>query len=85
MNVVLAEHISPDLGICALQEISCLSPEHRVFIGDVDQLQVVLTLLIRDDCQVRIALLAVLADTQGVVLIVLLEESFRTGIGVYDD
>ena len=76
MHVVVRENILPDLGVGAVEQVARLGSEHGVFIGDRDEFQVVLALLICDEGQVRVTLLAVLANDQSIILIILLEEAF---------
>ncbi|PNY29194.1 Uncharacterized protein TCAP_00893 [Tolypocladium capitatum] len=82
VDVVLAENKSPKLGIGSLQQVSSLRAVHGVLVGDVDQLQVVLALGVGNIGQVGVALLAVLAHGQGVILVVLFEELFRVVVRV---
>ena len=59
-----------------------MSSEHTVLVCDVDELDIILTLPIGYERQIRIALLTVFADNQRVVLVVLLEEFLGVGVAV---
>jgi hypothetical protein len=53
-----------------------LSLEHGVLVRNIDKLKVILPLGIRYDSEVRVPLLAVLSNNEGVILIILLQEAF---------
>ena len=74
MNVVLAENKAPKLDIRALQQVASLGSVHGVLVRDVDQLEVILALGVGNVGQVGVTLLAVFTDSEGIVLVVLLEE-----------
>lgn len=85
MDVVVREHICPDLAISPLNQVPRLCLEHRILVGDADKLQVVLTLTVCNIRQVRVALLTVLAHSKRVVHVVLLEEFLRIVVRVNVD
>jgi hypothetical protein len=72
VHVVLIENKVPDLRIRTVKEIAGLRLEHSVLVCDVDQLEIILTLLVSDVRKIWVPLLAVLSDNQRIVLIVLL-------------
>jgi hypothetical protein len=74
MHVVLAQDKIPDLRFGPVKQVTGLSLEHGVLVGDVDELKVVLALGVTDDRQIGIALFAVFTDYKGVILVVLLQE-----------
>jgi hypothetical protein len=85
VHIVVGQHILPDFRIRPVEQVPCLRAEHAVLIGDVDELEVVATLLVSDEGQVRVALLAVLSNSKGVVLVVLFQELLRVVVGILFD
>ena len=83
MNIVLVQHVVPDLRIGALKEVPRLLLEHAVLVRDADQFQVVLAFGIGNACKARVALFTVFPDCQGVVQIVLLKKALRTVIAIF--
>lgn len=67
MHVVSDKNLGPKLRLTALDKITSLLLEHRVVVGDSDQLVVTESFGIRDVCQVRIASFAELSDYQRLV------------------
>ena len=74
MDIIVRKDILPDLRICTAKQVPCLVFEHRVFVCDTDEFNVILPFLVGNICQIRIPLLTVFADGEGVVEVVLLEE-----------
>ena len=58
VNIVVNKDLSPKLGLATLNEVPSLLLEHRVIIGDGNQLVVAEALSICDVREVRIASLA---------------------------
>lgn len=67
MGVIRHENLSPELRLAALDKVPCLLLEHRVLIGNRNELVVAEALSIRNVRKVWIALLAELADNQWFV------------------
>lgn len=70
------EDLCPEVNVASLNEVSSLMFVHLVLVGDIDELVVTEALGISNIGEIRISLLAVLADNSGVVKVVLLEEFF---------
>ena len=73
------------LGTRLLKLRACLQLEEGVAVGAVDELIIALATFERDACEVRVALLAVLADNNCVVVRILLQEVLRVVICVNED
>lgn len=67
MDVLRAENLGPEFEASSLDEVASLVLEHRVVIGDGDELIVAEALGVGDVGEVRVALLAVPADDERVV------------------
>ena len=77
VDVTRAKHKVPDFEIFALEQVAGLGFEHGVLVGNVDELEVVLSLAVGNVRQIRVALLAVLANGERVILVILLQERLR--------
>jgi hypothetical protein len=67
VNVVGDEDLGPKLRKTTLDEVSGLMLEHGVGVGDGDELVVAETLGERDKGEVRVSLLAILSDDEGLI------------------
>lgn len=67
VDVVRDEHLRPEVGQTTLDEVPSLVLEHRVGVGDGDELLVAESLGERDEGEVGVSLLAVLPDNEGLV------------------
>ncbi len=76
MDIVWIKNKGPDFRISTFEQIARLRSEHRVLVGDVDELEVILPFPICNVCQVGISLLTVFANCQSVVEVILFEEFF---------
>jgi hypothetical protein len=76
MHVVVVQNKVPNLRVSSLEQVTSLSLEHGVLICHTDKLKIVLTLGERNDREAGVTFLAVLADYKGIVLVVLLQETF---------
>src|SRR5579859_7454468 len=56
--------------------------EHLILICDLNELSIILSLLVGDKSQVRVALLAVLTDSKRIIQGILLEEFLRVVVAV---
>ena len=74
MHVVGTQNKAPQLWVSYLEEITSLGLEHGVLIGNIDELQVILTLSIGDVGKIWVSLLAVFTDSERIILIILLEK-----------
>lgn len=82
MRVVRAEDLGPEFEPAAPDEVARLVLEHLIVVGDEDELVVAEALGVGDVGEVRVALLAVLADDERVVDVVLLQELLRVVVRV---
>lgn len=85
MDVVVREYVRPNLRISATKHVSCLRLEHGVLTCNTDEFKIVLSFLVGDESQVWITLLAVFADGERIILVVLPQEVFGIGVGVNVD
>jgi hypothetical protein len=60
--VRLNQHLGPEVGVAALDQVARKGLEQRVLVANGDQLLVALAALVGDASQVRVPLLAVLAN-----------------------
>ena len=67
VDVVSLEHLCPELKLAPLDEVPSLLLEHRVVIGDADELLVAEALGVRDVRKVRVARLAEFTDNERLV------------------
>ena len=67
VDVIRSEYLSPEIQLPSLHQATCLLLEHRIVIGNRYQLLVTETFSVSDVRQIRIALLAVLANNQGFI------------------
>ena len=67
MDIISLEHLRPELELAPLDEVPSLLLEHRVVIGDADELLVAEALGVRDVGKRRLARLAELSDHQRLV------------------
>ncbi|GJC99267.1 hypothetical protein ColKHC_08093 [Colletotrichum higginsianum] len=82
VDVVFAQDKGPQLAVSPLKQVTGLVAVHAVLVRDVDELKVVLALGVGDEGQVGIALLAVFTNSEGVILVILLEELLRVVVRV---
>jgi hypothetical protein len=83
VDALRVEDLGPEVDVTTLDEVASLVLVHLVLVGDVDELVIAEALGVGNVGEVRVALLAVLADNQRVVEVVLLEE--RLGVVVRVD
>jgi hypothetical protein len=69
VSVALLQNVLPQSGISSMNQVASLVLEHGVFVCDVDQLIVTLSLLVTNEGEVRISLLAVLANEARIVVL----------------
>lgn len=67
VNVLRVEDLGPEFEASSLDEVASLVLEHRVIVGDGNELLIAEALGVGDVGEVRVALLAVLADDQRIV------------------
>lgn len=70
------EDLCPEVDVASLNQVSSLVLVHLIFVGNIDELVITEALGVSDVGEVRVSLLAVLADDGGVIKVVLLEELF---------
>ena len=85
MDVVRLKDLSPKVRLTPLDEVPPLLLEHRVFIGDRNKLVVTEALCVRDVGEIWIPLLAEFADDQGLVKVILFQESLGVVVAVNVD
>lgn len=64
MNIIGNKDLCPQLQLASFDKVSSLLFEHRIVIGNGDELVVAKSLGVRDVREVRIAFLAVFANNQ---------------------
>jgi hypothetical protein len=69
VGVALLQNVLPQSGISSVDKITCLVLEHGVFIGDVNELIVALSLLVTNVCEIRISLFAVFTDETRIIIL----------------
>jgi len=67
--VLGVEDVGPEVAVATLDEVACLLLEHGVFVGHGNQLNVALATLVGNESEVRVALLAVLANGETVIVL----------------
>ena len=83
--VVLVKDATPQVRVHALNYIARLRLEQRVAIGAIYQSLVASAALVGHTCKVGVALLAVLAHCQRIIIRVCSQEVLRIVVGVYDN
>jgi hypothetical protein len=68
--VALLQNVLPQSGISSMDKIACLMLEHGVFIGNVNELIVTLSLLVTDVCEIRISLFAVFTNETRIIVLI---------------
>ena len=82
MDVVWLKNLSPKISLTPLDKVPRLLLEHRVLIGDRNELVITEALCVRNVGKVWIPLLAEFADDQRLVEVVLLQECLRIVVAV---
>lgn len=85
MDIIVAEHIFPNLGIGSLQEVAGLRPEHGILVRNIDQLEIIATFAVGNEGEIGIALLAVFTNGEGIILVVLFQELAGVIVTVFED
>ena len=67
MNVITNENLGPKLWLTTLDEITSLLLEHRVLVGDGNELIIAEALSVCNVSQIRVALLAELSNNKRLV------------------
>ena len=83
MDIARLKDLTPKVCLTPLNEVPCLLLEHRIFVGDRDELVVTKALRVCNVRKVWVPLLAEFANDQRLVKVVLLQE--RLGVVVAID
>ena len=85
MHIVFFQDRRPQLWLTTQNQVAGLMLVHRVIVGDGDKLRITEALGVCNVGQVRVTLLTVFTDNEGVVQVVFFKKSLRILVAVNAD